>query len=511
MLQRIANCGAGLNRDLLPSELAPDIWSDCTNVRFRNGFAEKRHGIQSAYTAPTAVPYFVTTFLTAASRFLVQCGTVRVFVDDGTTRSDITPVATFTGGINDRWSGGSLQGTLILNNGVDSPCYWAGNPATPLAALTGWTAGWKSDVIRPFKNYLVALGNTRGGAKQPHNVGWSAAAAPGSIPSTWTAGVGNDAGGMDLAETTGVMVDCLPYGDVNIIYKQDARYLMQYIGGNDVFRFQRLPGDDGLLARGCVVNTPKGQVFMSNGDVRLHQGADSVSIIEGVNRRWLFNSMDTTNAGRSFLAVNQQKNEVWVCFPSVGSASCDRALVWNWNENTWGDFSLPSLTYGTSGLVATNLTSNVIDNVSQVINTDTAVIDGNEYSPSEARLILSTANQQIGLADTGSTDFGTALTFMLEKRGISFGDTDAVKVLSASRPQFNAQAGTVLSVYHGSHMRPTDDATYAAAQTFTVGTTDRATAFSNGGRYLAWKVTSTDYSPILMKSNDIEFFAQGRF
>jgi hypothetical protein len=511
MLARIVNCGSGVNRDLMPSELAPDLWSDCQNARFRNGFAEKRRGIQAAFTTPTVVPYYIDTYNAGSSRFLVQAGLAKVFVDDGTTRTEITPVSPFTGAVDNRWTGGSLQGTLILNNGVDSPMYWNGDTATDLAALTGWTPGWKSDVIRPFKYYLVALGNTRGGAKQIHNVGWSNSAQPGAIPTTWTAATGNDAGAVDLAETTGVMVDCLPWGDVNIIYKQDARYAMQYIGGNDVFRFVRLPGSDGLLARGCVVNTPKGQVFMSSGDVRIHQGGDSVSIIEGSNRRWLFNNMDSTNAGRSFLAVNPQKNEVWVCFPSTGSSSCDRALVWNWQDNTWGDFTLPNVTYGTTGLVPTNLSSSVIDSVSLVIDTDTAVINANDYSQNENRLVLSTTDPKIGLAETGSTDFGTAVPFMLEKTGISFGDTDAVKVLNASRPQINAIPGTVVTVYHGSAMHPADAVVYSAGYTFTVGTSTRATSFARGGRYMAWKMTSSDYAPVVMKSNDIEYIKQGRF
>ena len=464
-------------------------------MRFRNQFAEKFRGIKAAYTTPAITPYWIGTYETSAGRFLVQAGTTAVYVDDGTTQTNITGTAP-TGATTDRWTGGVLNGVLIMNNGVNDPTYWAGVVATPLATLTGWTAGWKSDVIRPFKNYLVCLGNTRGAAKKIHNVGWSSAADPGSIPASFTAAVANDAGDQDLAETTGPMVDCLPMGDVNIIYKQDARYAMQYIGGTFVFRFQRLPGNDGLLARGCVVNTPKGHVFMSNGDVKIHSGGEATSLADGRIRKWLFSTMDTTNAKNSFLCLNPQKTEVWVCFPSYGQTNCDTAAVWNWESDTWGIRAVSGVTYGTTGLIAANLVSETWISDTDPWNTDATNWIENQFNQNDSRLILSTSTPQIGLADTGTTDFGVVFSWFLEKRGIQLDDPDSVKTISASRPQFSALPGTVITVSHGSAMTSDATPTYSGTATHTVGTTNWAYAFANGGRYMAYKLASSDPQPV---------------
>lgn len=588
MLVKVKDCGRGVNRDLLASELGPNVFSDCTNARFRHGFAEKRKGIAAAFTTPTVVPYFMANYLTTSARFLVQAGTAKVFVDDGTTRSEITRYtagitissitrvgttatlttasahglstgnivtvylavptgynvtgaitvtgattftyvmaadpgasastvglysynvqADFTGDADDRWTGGAFNGVLILNHPVDGMYYWNGDVTTRLRLLPG---GIKADAVLFYKNYILALSPTTSGTKQPQVIKWGSAAEAGSVPSTWTALSTNDAGDTpQTAETGGFLVDGLVYGDTAQIYDQDSRFALRYIGGNFVFQVTRQPDIDGVLAPGCIVNTPKGQVSLSNGDVKIHNGGESQSIIDGVNRRWLFANMDSTYATRSFLAVNQQANEVWVCFPTVGNSTCDRALVWNWNDNTWGDFSISGMTCATSALLPSALVSQIIDSQTAVINTAIQVIDENEYATNAGRLVLATNTPRIGLADTGSTDFGTAVPFMLEKKGISMDDSDSVKVLNGSRPQFKADAGTVVSVYHGSCMTADGTPTYSTAQTFTVGTDNFASRFANGGRYVAWKCTSTDYAQVFLRSIDLDINPAGRY
>lgn len=505
----VKRCGSGANFDLLPSELEPGQWSDVLNMRFRNEFAEKFKGLQAAYTTPTVVPYALQTYETAAGRFLVQAGLTSVFADDGVTRTDITGTAP-TGGIDDRWTGGVLNGVLIMNNGVDSPTYWNGDVLTNLATLTGWTAGWKADVIRPFKNYLVCLGITWGSAKRAHGVGWSNAAEPGAIPTSFTASATNDAGDVDLAETSGVMVDCLPLGDVNIIYKQDARYAMQYIGGNDVFRFSRLPGNDGLLARGCVVNTPKGHVFLTNGDVKIHSGGEAVSIAEGRIRNWLFSMMDSANAKRSFLCLNPKKSEVWVVFPSTGQSACDTVAAWNWEANTWGVRSVSGVTCATTGLISVSQSESWASDA-DAWELDVSVWAENEFSPNESRLVLGTNTPRIALAETGATDFGAAISWRLEKVGLNFDDTDSIKIVRASRPQIDAINGTEIRITHGSAMTANGAPTYGDTATFEAGVSNWATTFSPAGRYLSYRLEGDGPQLVSLRSYDLDLVKQGRY
>lgn len=508
MLVTIPECGKGLNLDLLPSELAPGVWSDASNVRFRNGFAQRRKGFTSAYTTPAAPVYCLTTFSTSVSRFLVQLGTASVYVDDGTTQTDITGTAP-TGARDDRWTAVDFNGVLVVNNGVDDPQYWNGDAATNLATISGWTAGTKADSMRRLKYYLVAIGVTKAGTKFPYRVMWSNAADPGSLPTAWTASATNDAGEVDLPGI-GQLVDAMPLGEALIVYGQEGRYAMRWIGGDQVMETQRLEGKDGLLTRGCVVDTPKGHVFLTNGDVRIHSGGESESIADGEVRNWLVANMDTTTANRAFVCLNPQETEVWVCFPSTGKTDCDTVLAWNWRDATWAKLSVPNLTYGVSGLVSAALGATTYATIPTTYATTVTTYNQNDASSNEARLIVATSTPSIGLANTGSLDFGSRVSWYVEKTGIPLSDTaDSVRPVKAMRPRFDATAGTQATVKLAATMSPDDSPVYLSSSTFTQGATNWVNQFTKAGRYASVRIEGADDQLSQLRSYQLDVSESG--
>lgn len=506
----VQECGKGLNLDLLPSEVAPGVWSDGSNVRFRNGFAQKRKGTTAAYTTPTATPYWIGTYITSSARFLVQLGTATAFVDDGTTRTEITGTPP-TGARDDRWSGFDFNGVFVCNNGVDDPMFWNGDVSTDLAALTGWTTGTKADALCQFRDYIFALAPTISGTKYPYRILWGNAAEPGSLPTTYTAASVNDAGDKDLAGR-GPLVDGLVLGDALILYFQKGRYAVRWVGGPYVFSFEPLAGEDGILARGCVVNVPGGHVFLTNGDVRMHSGGESQSIAEGWVRKWLAANMDSTYASRSFLCLNPQENEVWVCFPSTGQTDCDTVLAWNWVDNTWSKFTQPSLTYGAAGLVPAVLSATTYNALAASVTyeTITTLYSQNEAASNEARLIVATTTPTIGLANTGSLDFGTRVSWYLEKRGIALSEHgERVKSVSRLWPHFDATAGFAVTVKITTNMRCDDDPSYSGSATYTQGSSQCANKFTKAGRYASVRFEGTDDALFALRSYQLELTGSG--
>ena len=120
MIAIIDNCGTGLNADLTPEEMSNGVWSAASNMRFNNGYAERFKGTAQVFDTPSVTPYFIAPYTTAAARYWIHAGLGAVFADDGTTRTDITGT-TPSGTVNDRWTGGSINGVWIMNNGVDVP------------------------------------------------------------------------------------------------------------------------------------------------------------------------------------------------------------------------------------------------------------------------------------------------------------------------------------------------------------------------------------------------------
>lgn len=274
------------------------------------------------------------------------------------------PIAATTGastegaystGVLDRWTGGVISGILVLNNGVNDPQYWSqANASTRLANLPNWPADTKAQVIRSFKNFLIALDVTTGGTNFPYLVKWSHSASAGAVPSSWDhTDPAFDAGQFDLGETKDFLVDCLPIGpDLNIIYKEQTTWGMQFIGHPYIFKFFNIFGNQGMFAPQCAVEFMSGQhAVLTRGDFIVHNGQTFRSVIDGRNRKNLFNAIDPTNWQRVFVAHNAKFSEVWICFPTIGSDFCDEALIWNYREDTWTRRELPQITDIKAGII----------------------------------------------------------------------------------------------------------------------------------------------------------------
>lgn len=500
----------GLVADQPAQELPPNGISGCTNVRFRDGSAERFNGHVSIFTAPSVTPYCIAPYGTADKRYWIHSGIASTFADDGTTRTDITGAA-LTGAIDDRFTGGSLHGLYIQNNGVDAPKYWDGNTANNLATLTAWDANWRVKWIRPFKNYLVYGYPTKSSVAFPHTVGWSAAADPGTLPTTYDpASTTTDAGDFPLGETPDQLVDGLPLGDVFIVYKEQSCYRMEYVGGQQIFAFKRIPGQHGMLARGCAAVTPKGHVVLTNGDIVLVDGfSEPQSLLTGRLKRWLRRQIDATYYARSYVAVNPARNEVWICYPYIGTDVPNRALVWNWTDNTFGMRELPNAPYAASGLLTypQGLTMDALVGTTDSLE---GYIDQNDFTPSDSRFIMCSTLPALYLADSGTSYGGTPISAQIERTGLVFGDPDTVNTWISMTPRIDAAAGTVVYIQFGGSMTTDVAPTWSDPITFTVGTDFKAYGFATG-RYLAYRIYSTGAQGWAVKSIDCDVKPLGKY
>lgn len=507
---KVDGCGSGVNNDISPEELGLGVWNTAENMRFATGYSARFGGMKQVFSTPSVTPYWIAPYQTATAKYIIHAGTNAVYSDDGTTRTNITGTAP-TGGIDDRWTGGTVNGVFVMNNGVDVPTYWAGTGT--LAALPGWTGTWKCKAMRPFKNFLIALNVSKGAVNYPYMVKWSTTLNPGSITAAgdWDeTNPAKDAGEQDLAETPDVVVDCLPLGDVNVIYKERSMYAMTYVGAPYIFRFQRLPGESGLLAAGCVANTPLGHVVLAAGDVVLNTGSGVQSIANGIVRDYIFRNINSTYYKRSFVVSNPQKNEVWICFPYGDSQTCNKACVWNWIDKVWSFRSLPNVTYGCTGQVSLAATGTTWSGDSDSWSTDASSWNENELSPTDNRLILSHSTPYISLADVGTTDFGSLISASLERSGIDMGDPTQIKTVTRIRPVIDGSFGTTVNVQVGYSMFPDSAPAWGPVNTFAVGSDYKVDSIVTG-RYIAIRFTNADYQRWRIKSFLVDYIVSGAY
>ena len=393
----------------------------------------------------------------------------------------------FTASTTARWTGGPFNGLFLANNKNDGLYYWSGDTTVRLRRMPDLTS--KADTARAFKNFIVLLGITEGGVRYPQRVAWSAAAEPGAIPAFTPTATNEASSGVDLAETGGQGVDCLPLGDVLIIYMQDARYAMQYVGGNDVFSFTRLPGNEGLVGQHCAVATPVGHVFLtSDMDVMVHNGGAARSVAAGRIKSWLVSSMKSFAdvQAKAFLCSNPDKEEVQVWIPVNPNVSssvyCQKAAVWNWNSDTWSIFDLTD--------VAPDR---------QLGHACTGIFDQQLYPPNtpQKQIVMAavieyplTTNAGVIVANSDLGYFFGQMPYFIERTGLDFGDRDVFKAIHRSRWNLDGAFGT-FTINHGSSRSAKGTVTYSANASYTVvaGTYDYVNARSTDGRFGAIKAS----------------------
>lgn len=462
----------GIITDISPHDLPLSAWSAGRNVRMIDGRVEKMPGHKQSFTPGTDVR-FMLPFQHATGYWWLYAGNNSIWTYQGGQTADVTRLTGPYNAANERWSGGVMNGIAILNNPNDVPQQWS-NPglANRCVNLANWPADWRAQNLKPFGNFLVALGTTKGNSPQPYNVNWSHPAEPGTVPISWDiADPTKDAGEQTLADTEGFVVNQLTMGNLNLIYKEDSVHAMQYIGGNNIFGFRALFTKENiglLMPNGLASFTPPGKsshhiVFGPN-DIVVHDGRSVIPILEGRMRKWLYNNLDSDNFRNTFIVNNLQMKEIWICFPLVGNIWPNCALVWNYNNNTTTIRDLPSVATAAVG----QITEVVAGQTQASWNADTGTWDADTstwgssaYQPVTSRLLMGsngpyphTFVMDLGtqFEDTNYNSFieRTGLTVVgTDKSGKAIQDSESVKLVTEVWIRAQGNVGTVLQVFVG--------------------------------------------------------------
>lgn len=329
----------GIVLDSPAHTLKDEAFSDALNMKFDDNGAESLVSDLSAFSTASVSPLWYQYFPPITAPKWAYADLVAVHAVDGTTHSDITRASgAYNAVVTERWQATVLNGIGILNNTIDVPQAWTDfDTSTLLVDLPNWTSTRRAKSIRAFKNFLVALYMIDSGTERPYRILWSDSADVGTVPGSWdSTDPATDSREFDLAETSDYLVDCLPMGDVNIVYKEDSTWGMQYIGPPFFFRFWKILSNRGLLHRDCVVSTPMGHVVATQDDIIVHAGQteQSQSVLDRRLKRWLFSSIDPTNFKNSYMFNYPREKSVYFCFPEVGETYSNKAVIWNWGDQS---------------------------------------------------------------------------------------------------------------------------------------------------------------------------------
>lgn len=508
-MQRVLNVGAtGVFKDAAPDILGPTDWTDSDNVRLRNGSVEQAGGHMSIYNPPTVVPYHLQPVTIAGARYWIYAGAGKIYCVNGGSHTDLTrnPGGDYTATAN-AWTSCVLGGVPIFNAGntTDVPQSWDLNIANNFAALANWPASTYCKAMRSYRNYLVALNITKPAGALPFTVKWSHPADPGTVPTSWDETDPTvEAGEQPLSRGQDVIVDGLQLRDVFMIYKESSIWRMRYVGGSYVMAFEQVLGQSGALARNCIIELDGVHCVLTGSDLIVHDGNAPTSVLDKKARKHLFASIDPTNYQASFLFKNPFLNEVYVCYPQGGSTVPDKALVWNYKDNTICFRDVPSLHHAHEGLAEQGLTGASWASDSESWDSDVTRWAESDFAPDAVRVVMASANTKLYLLDASATFDSTAQSSYIERQGLEFGEPNKIKFVSRIRPNIQGTSGTTVTVSVGYANTPYDTPTYVD-QTYTIGTTVSCDFSTNSGRYVAIKFASGTASQWRLDSYQIEY------
>ena len=348
----------GIIKDVQDFLLPVNAWTDARNVRFRDEGVVSIGGTVDLFEPITVTPYWNMHVFSAEDEGIwIYAGLTKVRARFSSSTVDITRTgADYTAVEGKPWNGGVLGGIPILNNGVDVPQQWAPiSLGQKLVNLQNWPANWRAAVIRPFKNFLIAMNLIEDSTNFIHRVRTSHPAVPGAVPSSWDAiDPTVDATRFDFSDVnSGHIVDGAGLRDVFVVGKEKALHGMQFIGGTSKFRNFVISETSGVIAGNCIVPDPDGLLlFIATGtDIVVCDGLKIRSLLEKRVRRWLQNNIDDGNYGKSFCVLDEINRECWFCFPTSGSSWPNLALVWNKVDNSISIREIGSLSYASGGVL----------------------------------------------------------------------------------------------------------------------------------------------------------------
>lgn len=507
--------------DAADEYLPLSAWTAANNVKFENGFIEKFAGEKAVFDALTISPRFLMPVPTTSAYFWVYLGTAKAFATDGTSHFDITRA---TGGDYSAtganvWTGCVLGGVPICNNFNDDPQMWLPpNGGTDLALLSNWPASTKCRALRAYKNYLIALDVTKAGTRYPQMVKWSHPADPGTVPTSWDhTDPTKEAGEYPTSETAGANVDCAVLGGVNMIYKDDSIWTMQWVGGVSVFRITPLISTFGILARNCVGELPGFRhVVFGQDDIVVFDGRGLQSILDRKYKRALYNAIDTTNYAASFTVVYPAQTSVWFCFPRSGSAFCNAALVWNWKDNTLTFRDLANVAHGAAGIINDSTVVLTWDADTQPWDLDNSIWDADPFNPAALSLLMANASgNKLLQIDQTETFTGVPFTAYVERTGLGYPvkvdappDYTNMKYVTKLWPHLIGPTGTAVEISVGSQEVINGPVTWESTETFIIGQ-DLFVEPMVSARIHTLRVRSTGSQTWRMHGYDVEFVHVG--
>jgi hypothetical protein len=333
------------NLDVKEFRIPPNGFTNLSNFRFDGDRARGMPGnvyltgIESPY-----VPRWVEFVQQPLKTWIVYSDLETLRAYDGLLDAEITNVGgDYAVPEGSLWDYTMFEGIPIFNPTNGTPQIWAPISGTQACIdLPNFPANTSAEIIRGYRNRLLAFNLTESGVNFPTKILSSHTATPGTLPSSWdvsdptkdtvefSTNAPRDSGILNASELSGSMY----------VYTNFTIHRISFRGGGLIFDNVEVLTEAGLFARRSLATLPTTEgprhFYRGERDCYLFDGRRAVPILENQFRKSLNAAINPENIDKVFSVTYPKFNEVWLCYPEPGAALPTRALVYNYRAQSIG-------------------------------------------------------------------------------------------------------------------------------------------------------------------------------
>jgi len=362
-------------------------WIDSDKIRFSKNLPEKIGGWAkldsdniASGTVRALLPYRGNN-----SKRYIGIGThshLYLYDDGAGTYTDITPASNYTAGAQHTtissgtytyatmWTLDMFGEDLIGVNGIggrlvrlDTSAFQS-NAATNAVTdvTTGVPASANGVIVNSASRQVVLYGAHDGTAANPMNVAFSDL---GDI-SDFVPATSNFAGSQVLTGGNLLLGGIRTRGTI-LLFSDTAAFTMTFVGQPDVFAFQQVAENAGIVGPQAAAEF-NGTVFWMGND-GFYQFAGAVQHIPCSVERHVFDNLTKQQKIKCFAGINPKFNEVWWYYPTGSNDASDditNYVIYNYKEQVWSIGSLARGAWAPEGIYDNPIASSVAASTSYI-------------------------------------------------------------------------------------------------------------------------------------------------
>ncbi len=505
----------GLNSDVPEWDLPPEYITHGKNFRIHAGAISSSGGSEIWSSAPATFNAGHLRPVRSDSDFILAAGRTAVYAFDGNLWTNITSAAGYAGigaGDENKWTSCMLGRIPILNNPQHQPEFWspqsAGQIMQPLQfdASNTWAAkGYSAKVIRSHKNFLFALGLQEGATELPTSYRWSTAADVNGLPFTWDEADPLGIAGKDQIDGSGGdIIDGLSLRDAFAIYSFNGISMLDFVGGEFIFKERVLSTTTSVISKDCVVEVKGTHFFLADGDIVRNDGNRIDSIIHNKIRRRLTSNMSVDGFENSYVLKHEALKEIWFCVPEESSTYPNIAYIYNWKDDSWAVRDLPE-NIAFSAYAPRTAPADTWDTVEGTWDTISRTWGSRKLTPLDETIIgIDIVEDDLVYLDP---DVQTSdLNTVIER--IGFPLEGHMPVTSISRVYPHIEGSSDLEIQFGSQDHAGAPVRWKPAVKFNPDK-QRKVDIRTTGELHCWRITSIGTGKFTMSGMDIEYVENG--